>query len=393
MFVGLFAFVILTGVPASLAADCEDPMAKWALSKSWYPQKILGWYGKYNVKTLHKGLVDLPAKSLKGPKKVMWPGPVKAAKKYHLGFAFPHLMDPYWVSVLYGIIDEARLTGVDISALTAGGYGNISRQTSQVETLVNKGIDGLIMSAVSYGALTPTLEEAAKKGVKVLLLINDTDMTDPIAKAMTAYYNLGVESANIVINHSKARREKGEKIKVAFFPGPGGLSWSTSSFLGFKGRIKELNLEDQIKIVAEKWGHSEKAVQLKLLEPVLTAFPDLDYVVGNTVFADAAAGAVERAGRAGKTHVVSTYMAQPVYRGIKAGKILGAPQEFQQIVGRLGVDQMVRALNGETPGVDFPFHVMPKIVIMNKENLDSYPWEYQFEPKGWKPVFTYKAPN
>jgi protein TorT len=146
-------------------------------------------------------------------------------------------------------------------------------------------------------------------------------------------------------------------------------------------------------MVAEKWGVSEKAVQLSLLEPVLTTFPDLDYVVGNTVFADAAGGAVERAGREGKTHVVSTYMAQPVYEGIKAGKILGAPQEFQQIVARMAVDQMVRVLNGEKPGVDFPYHMMPRIVIMSKENIDSYVWEYQFEPKGWTPVFEYKVPR
>ena len=390
IFFGLLAFVILTSTPASAA---EDPMAKWALSKNWYPLEALAWYGKYDVKTLWPDLVDLPAKSLEGPKVIQWPGPVKAKKNYHLGFAFPHLMDPYWVSVLYGIIDEARLCGVDVSVLTAGGYGEKTRQISQVEALVNKKINGLIMSVVSYGGLTPTLEEAEKKGVKVVLLINDCDMTNPVAKAMTAYYNLGMESANIVINHSKDKRAKGGKVKVAFFPGPGGLSWSTSSLLGFKGRIKEANLEKQIEMVAEKWGVSEKAVQLSLIEPVLTTFPDLDYVVGNTVFADAAAGAVERAGRAGKTHVVSTYMAQPVYEGIKAGKILGAPQEFQQIVGRMAVDQMVRVLNGEKPGVEFPYHMMPKIVIMTKENIDSYAWEYQFEPKGWTPVFEYKAPR
>jgi protein TorT len=379
------------GLTSTYAAD--DPMAKWALEKPWFPQEIVSWSGGYDVKTLHEGLVDLPAKSLDGPKMVNWLGPVKAKKKYHIGFAFPHLMDPYWVSVLYGIIDEARLCGVDVSVLNAGGYGKVSRQNSQVETLVNKGIDGLIMSAVSFGALTPTLKEAAKKGVKVLILINDTDMPTPIAKSMTSYYRLGESSADIVVKHAKPRLDKGETVTVALFPGPGGLSWSTSSLKGFKGRIKDLGLDDKVKVVAEKWGHSEKAVQMKLLEPVLTSNPKLDYVVGNTVFADAAVRAVKQAGRTGRTHVVSTYMAQPVYRGIEAGTIIGAPQEFQQIVARIAVDTMVRTLNGEKPGQgNLPFHMMPKIVLMTKENLTKYPWEYQFEPKGWKPIFEYKAP-
>jgi protein TorT len=388
----LAGFLFVVGAPKVSMAG-EDPMAKWALKKPWYPLEIYAWYGKFDVKTLPGGLVDLPATSLDGPKKEMWAGPAKANKPYHIGYTFPHLMDPYWTSVLYGVIDEARLAGVNVSALTAGGYGNVERQNDQIETLVSRGVDGLLIGVVSFAALTPTLEEAAKKGVKVLLLVNDCDMENPIAKSFASYYRLGDYTGDLVINDSKEKRARGEKVTVAFFPGPGGLAWSTSSLLGFKARIKEKGLEDQIVMVAEKWGKSEKAIQLNLLEPVLTTFPDLDYVAGNAVFADAAVVAVENAGRTGKTKVVSAYMTPQIYRHIKDGKILGAPHEFQQHLGRLAIDQMVRTLNGEKPGVDFPYHVMPVGAMMSQDNLDSFPHEFQFQPDGWQPIFEYKVPD
>jgi len=301
-------------------------------------------------------------------------------------------MDPYWISVLYGVIDEARLDGVDVTVYCAGGYGEITRQISQFETLIELPVDAILAAVVSYEALKPTLQQAVDKGIPVILLINDNNLPHPAAKATCMYYFNGERSADIVIEHAAERLARGEVITVAFFPGPGGLAWSTSSWLGFEARVAELGLEEQIQVIALKWGLSEKAVQLGLIEPVLVAYPEVDYMVGNTVFADAAILPVKAAGRAGKTHIVSTYMAQPIYWGLVEGKIIGAPQEWQQFTGRIAVDMAVRVLHGEQPGVDFPFQTAPDLTMLTPENVRDYAWELQFEPEGWQPVFRYAVP-
>ena len=351
------------------------------------------WYGTYDLATKPPDpLDDRPSATLDPPVVKDWSGPVKAERTYHIGFAFPHLMDPYWISVLYGVIDEGRLCGVDVTAYVAGGYGELTRQISQVEALMELPVDAIVMSVISYGALTPVLQEALDRGIAVIININDTNIVYPSAKSLACYYDLGVDTANIVINHSEEARAAGEELEVAFFPGPGGLTWSTAAWYGFRDRIAELGLEEELEVVAVKWGLSEKAVQLALIEPVLVAYPEIDYLAGNAVFAPAAILPVEAAGRTGKTHIASTYTTQPVYWGIKEGKIIGAPAEWQQQVGRISVDMAVRILNGEQPGVDFPYRVGPIPVLLTKENVVDYPWEHLFEPEGWEPMFRYSVP-
>ena len=371
----------------------EDPMAKWALKEYVYPD-IAAWYGTYDPATLRPDLDDRPALSLDYPGvDTSWPERVTAKRTYDLGYSFPHLMDPYWISVLYGVIDEARLCGVDVTAFTAGGYGEITRQISQVESLVEMKVDAILASVVSYEALNPVLEEAVAGGIPVILLINDNSMDSPAGKSCCMYYYNGERSADIVIEHAKERLDAGEAVTAGFFPGPGGLAWSTSTWLGFQARVEELELKEQINVLDVKWGLSEKAVQLSLIEPFLSAYPEVDYIIGNTVFADAAILPVEAIGRTGKTHIVSTYMAQPVYIGLKEGNIIGAPQEWQQFTGRLAVQMAIRVLHGEEPGVDFPFQWVPKLTMLTPENVVDYPWELQFEPEGWEPVFTYTVPE
>src|ERR1700759_4625221 len=46
----------------------------------------------------------------------------KAEKPWKLCVLFPHLQDSYWVSVDYGIVEEAKRLGVKVTVLQAGGY-------------------------------------------------------------------------------------------------------------------------------------------------------------------------------------------------------------------------------------------------------------------------------
>lgn len=381
-------------VTPPVAPPIEDPMAKWGLAVSWYPLEVEGNYGTYDIATLPEFPLDLPAGSLEPAVREMWPGPVKAERTYHIGVVWPHLMDPWWASWLYGIIDEGRLCEVDITAYTAGGYGEITRQISQIKALVALPVDLLIAAPVSYEALTPPLEEAVAAGIPVVTAINDNTLENPQAKVLTSYYlTYGMAAASIVIDHSEEARAAGKVVQVGLFPGPGGLAWTGATELGFKDAIAEAGLEAEIEIVATKWGVSESSVQAGLIEPVMVAYPELDYIVGCGPAASAAVPIVDAAGRAGKTHIVSTYLTQPLYFAIIEGKILAAPWEKQQFLARTAVDCAVRVLNGEESGVDFPFRTGIPFDPVTTESVYEYSWEHLFYPEGWEPVFRYRVPE
>src|ERR1700742_3047004 len=70
--------------------------------------------------------------------------PVKAKKPYRVAFTAVHFIDDYWKGVAYGIIEEAKLTGVDVvRVLSAGGYGKIPEQIAQLETLAALDLDAV----------------------------------------------------------------------------------------------------------------------------------------------------------------------------------------------------------------------------------------------------------
>jgi protein TorT len=48
---------------------------------------------------------------------------------------------------------------------------------------------------------------------------------------------------------------------------------------------------------------------------------------------------------------------------------------------------MVRILNGEKPGKDFPFRAGPIIPTITKANLDKYSYELMFGPREFRPVY------
>jgi len=67
-----------------------------------------------------------------------------------IGVSFPHLKDPYWLAVDYGIVDEAQILGVGIELVAAQGYNDLTGQINQVENLANRAdIEGIILAAIS----------------------------------------------------------------------------------------------------------------------------------------------------------------------------------------------------------------------------------------------------
>ncbi|MCB2194045.1 MAG: TMAO reductase system periplasmic protein TorT, partial [Deltaproteobacteria bacterium] len=135
-----------------------------------------------------------------------------------------------------------------------------------------------------------------------------------------------------------------------------------------------------------KWGDTGKAVQLKLIENALQTFPKIDYLIGNAVAADAAVGPVAERGRK-DVKIVSTYIIPPLYDKIKKGQVAAAPSDLTVTQGQMAVNMMVRILNGEKPGKDFPFRAGPIIPTITKKTIDKYPYDLLFGPRSFRPQF------
>ena len=93
--------------------------------------------------------------------------------------------------------------------------------------------------------------------------------------------------------------------------------------------------------------------------------PELDYLVGTAVTAEAAVEVLRRRGLSKDIAVLSYYYSPGVHRGIKRGNILAAPSDQQALQARIAVDVMVRLLQKR----EHLRHVAPRVVLIDGSNL------------------------
>lgn len=349
---------------------------------AWWPVKVNSYFGHYDAS---QKVAGKPSKSLVGPKPEEWIPPAKADKPYTLGVSFPHLKDPYWLAVDYGIVKEAKRLGVGIHLVAAGGYTELGKQVDQVEDLAEQKVDGIILASISYAALDPLVHQTVKKGIPVMEVINDIQAQSIQAKALVSFFDMGFKAGKFVVADAAGKKS----VNVVFLPGPAGSGWAPDTLSGFKAAIKKF--PGKVNILAVKWGDTGKNVQLNLIEDALQTFPHIDYLVGNAVAANAAVGPLAESNRAGSVKVVSTYIIPPLYDKIKKGLVAAAPSDLTVVQGRMAVDMMVRILNGEKPGKDFPFRAGPIIPTITKANIDQYSYKTLFGDRSFRPQFIVKA--
>lgn len=207
-------------------------------------------------------------------------------------------------------------------------------------------------------------------------LVNGISSPDIAAKSLVSFYTMGAETGSYLAKKHPAGTPE---VVVGWFPGPAGAGWVEAANKGFMDAVKG----SAIKVLEPKYGDTGKEVQAKLVEDALQAAPNIRYVAGTAVTAEAAQGLIRERGLKGKVDLLAFYMTPGVYEGIKRGLIMAAPADSMVIQGRIAVDQAVRILEGK----DYVKHVGPKIFVVDSANIATVPQANILPPDGFKPVF------
>ena len=300
----------------------------------------------------------------------------RASKKWHICASYPHLKDSYWLSVNYGMVQEAQRLAVSLQVVEAGGYPNLSRQIEQIRDCTAKGADILVVGTVSFEGLTDTVLEIAER-MPVVAVVNDIADPGIHAKAGVSWITMGRRVGEYL---AKLHPRGSPAVKLAWFPGPQGSGWVPFVEEGFRTALAESSAE----IVVTKFGDTGKEIQLILIEEALEERPDVDYIVGSAVTAEAAISVLRARGLSDQIKILADYFTHAVYRGIKRGRIVAAPTDFPVLQGQLGIDQAVRILEGNLSNR----HAGPAIEMIDGDNVDLVGSEGSLAPAWFKPTFT-----
>lgn len=301
----------------------------------------------------------------------------KASRPWMFCVSYPHLKDAYWLSVNFGMVAEARRLGVGFRLVEAGGYPNLDNQIAQIGDCI-KDADALIVGTVSFGGLTAALTEIAES-MPVIATVNDIDDAGISAKIGVSWVEMGAKTGAYLA----ARHPAGTKpVRIALFPGPEGPEWVDFELEGFRRALEGSAVE----VAAIRRGDTGKEIQRNLVEDVLESDPDIDYIVGTSVTAEAAIGVLRQLDLQDRIKIVSFYFTHGVFRGIKRGRILAAPTDRPALQGRLSIDVAVRVLEGDLPYK----HVGPEIITIDRTNIDTVDPRLSLAPASFAPIFELK---
>jgi ABC-type sugar transport system substrate-binding protein len=168
------------------------------------------------------------------------------------------------------IKDEAAKQGVILIATNANNQ--LSKQISDIQDMIAKGVQGLIVAPLNSDGLEPALSAAKAKGIPVVTIdrkINATPCSDYLTFIGSDFVDQGKRAAEAML------AETGGKANVAILLGSSGNNVTTDRTSGFVDTVKS---ETGVKIVAQQTGEFARDKGQSVTETLLQAHKDIDTI-------------------------------------------------------------------------------------------------------------------
>lgn len=293
----------------------------------------------------------------------------RAASPWRLCAVLPHVKDEYWLSVLYGMVEEARRLGVSLAASETQGYRSVAQQAARLRACPG---DAAILGAVSYSGeqLDTAIAETAQR-MPVVAAVNDVASSNIAVRVGVSWAEMGAQLG------AHMARVSACPAKALFATGPAEAGWAPIHAAGFKGALAD----SCIKIVDEAGADTNTREQLDIVERLLDRNPDARLFAADAPGAEALLFLLRTRGEIGRMKVFATYYTPAIRRGLTRGLIEAAPFDDPLLQGRLAVEYAVRAIEGR---LDWR-RIGPVIKLATK---DSLPAADALAPADFRPSFS-----
>jgi ribose transport system substrate-binding protein len=251
--------------------------------------------------------------------------------------------NPFRIAETQSIKDEAAKVGVK-QLLTTNANSQLSKQISDIQDMINKGAQALIVAPLNSDGLEPALQAARDKDIPVLTVdrkVNSEPCKDYVAFLGSNFVEQGKRAAQ------EMAKAMGNKGKVAILLGSSGNNVTTDRTDGFVDELK--NIAPDIEIAAQQTGDFARDKGQQVMEQLIQAQPDLTGVYAEND--EMALGALVALKSAGKTpgtdiHVVSIDGTRNAVQKIVDGEMY-AVVESNPRFGPLAFETLQKFLGGE----------------------------------------------
>ena len=263
-------------------------------------------------------------------------GPANSGKNEvkTIGLAISTLNNPFFVDLEAGA--KAKAAELNVKLVTLDSQDDSATEMSNVEDLINQGVDVIMINPTDSDAVKSAVEAANKANIPVITLdrgANGGTVVSHIASDNVAGGKLAGEYIVELL---------GGKGKVVELEGIPGASAARDRGEGFNSAIAGKDL----KVIAKQTANFDRAQGLTVMENILQAQPEIDAVFAHND--EMALGALEAIKASGRNILVVGFDAtNDAKAAVAKGAMAATVEQLPKEIGSLGIQTAVKVLNGE----------------------------------------------
>ena len=195
--------------------------------------------------------------------------PKPEAKVFTIGISNPFISSEYrtqMIQELKDVNEEYKTAGVTADLVIESADTDVAGQIQQLQNLISKGVDAILVNPGDVSGLNATLEEAVAKGIIVISVDQEIG-----AKGV---YNVGIDQKEWAKTSAKWLAEKlggkGNIVEIEGFPG------HPANVARMNGVDEVLKDYPDIKVLAKDTGKWDEATGQQVMSQFLASFPTLD---------------------------------------------------------------------------------------------------------------------
>ncbi|GMU24839.1 MAG: D-ribose ABC transporter substrate-binding protein [Phycisphaerae bacterium] len=275
----------------------------------------------------------------------------RPAGRARIALSMKSRQNPFFAQMENGAKDAAKRLDVDLESLATDKETDTEKQTSQVETVISKGVDVILMTPVDSKAIIAPLLQAQQRGIRIINIDNRIDVAEAEKAGLKIEAFIGPDNVEGARKSAMAMIEKIEKEggKIAMIEGVRGADNAEQRKKGFNQAVEQAKADGyNIEVAAMDTGEWMTEPAQRKMEGMLTQHPDLKGVFcANDMMALGAIQAVKSAGKAGQIVITAYDNLEAAREAIRAGTLYATVEQHPYKMGELGVEYAVKLINGE----------------------------------------------
>ncbi|MFN8527572.1 MAG: D-ribose ABC transporter substrate-binding protein [Anaerolineae bacterium] len=261
-----------------------------------------------------------------------------------VGMSLSNLANPFFASMRDGANEAA--TRLNVTLVVEDAADNADTQAQQIEDLIDQGVGVLLINPVDSDAIVASVEAANAANIPVITIDRSANGGTVLAHIASDNVAGGRMAGNYLAE------TLGNTGHIVELTGIEGTSAARDRGAGFNEAIAAF---PEMQVIVRETANFSREEGQTVFASILEANPNIDAVFAhNDEMILGAIEAARAAGRLSEIKFVGFDAVDDALTALESGELLATIAQQPAEMGRLGVENAVRALNGESVEASIP---------------------------------------